>query len=103
MCIWRSGDPKSIGKHIVPESAGQYFLGKMSVWRSGDPKSIGKHIAPASPPPLFPRKYCYFGHFRLPTAAGPPGLSESTKYTPDGLFDITKYIQNQCKINISMV
>ena len=31
MCIWRSGGPKSMGKHIVPESAPHYFLGNVAI------------------------------------------------------------------------
>ena len=64
MCIWRSGGPKSIGKHIAPASAGHYFRGKMYIWRSGGPKSMGKHIVPESPPHYFPGNiaiFCIFG------------------------------------------
>jgi hypothetical protein len=70
MCIWRSGGPKSIGKHIVPESARRYFPGKMYIWRSGGPKSMGKHIVPESPPHDFPGNiaiFCIFenNHFTM--------------------------------------
>ena len=60
MCIWRSGGPKSMGKHIVPESAPHDFLGNIAIL--GSP--------PATDPPS-----------QLSQPAVPDGLSESTKYT----------------------
>ena len=102
MCIWRSGGPKSIGKHTAPASAPHDFLGQMYIWPSGGPKSMGKHIAPASAPHYFLGNIAVFD-VRLSTAAGPDGLSDSTKYTRDCLSESTKYTQNQWKINIFMV
>ena len=46
-------------------------------------KKYGKTYSAGEFPALFRRKSCYFWYFRFPTAVGPPGLSESTKYTPD--------------------
>ena len=86
----------------VLKSAGRVWRPKMWIWRSGGAKSMGKQVVPVSPPPLFPRKYCYFRHppapdppSQLSQPAAPDGLSASTKYTPDGLFESTKYTQNQ--------
>ena len=87
---------KKYRKHIVPESARHYLAFRRS-------KKYWKTYSAGESPLLFPWKYCYFWHFRLPTAAGPDGLSGSTKYTPDGLSESTKYTQNQWKINIFIV
>ena len=75
------------------KSSGGVSRPKMCIWRSGGPKSMGKQVVPVSPSQYFRGNIAILDIRRLPTAAGPDGLSESTKYTPDGLSESTKYTQ----------
>ena len=65
------------------ESSGTVSRPKMCIWRSGGPKSMGKHIVPESPPHYFQGNIAILGIVGSRPGLVPPGPSESTKYTPD--------------------
>ena len=64
------------GTGLPAESSGGVSRPKICIWRSGGPNSMGKHIVPESPPHYFMGNIAIFGHVLLPTAAGPDGLSD---------------------------